>query len=221
MTTREPTVFVVDDDLAMRESLCWLISSINVPVKAFSSAREFLDELQPDWTGCVIIDVRMPGMSGLELQDVLATHFDGLASIIITGHADVQMAVRAMKSGALDFLEKPFDDQELLELVQQAIDRIVRYIQNLEFRREIQERFDSLSQRERQVLDGLMAGNPTKVIARDLGLSPKTVEVHRGNITKKMKAKCLVQIAVIVTRFGLIKEYSLPEWAPSQFRSSP
>ncbi len=211
MNTREPTVFVVDDDLAMRESLCWLISSINLPVKAFSSAREFLDELQPDWTGCVIIDVRMPGMSGLELRDVLATHFDGLASIMITGHADVQMAVRAMKSGALDFLEKPFNDQELLELVQQAIDRIVQYSQNLEFRREIQERFDSLSQREHQVLDELIAGSSNKMIARDLGLSPKTIEVHRGNITKKMKAQCLVQIAVIVTRFGLIKENSLPK----------
>ncbi len=125
MTTREPTVFVVDDDLAMRESLCWLISSINLPVEAFSSARELLDELQPDWTGCVIIDVRMPGMSGLELLEVLAARFDSLASIIITGHDEVQMAVRAMKSGALDFLEKPFDDQELLELVQKAIDRIV------------------------------------------------------------------------------------------------
>ncbi len=209
MTTHEPTVFVVDDDLAMRESLCWLIASINLPVKTFSSAREFLDEVQPSWTGCVIIDVRMPGMSGLELQEVLTTHFDDLASIIITGHADVQMSVRAMKSGALDFLEKPCNDQELLELVQQAIDRIVRSIRNLEFRREIQERFDSLSQRERQVLDGLIAGNPNKVIARDLGLSPKTVEVHRGNITKKMKAKCLVEIAIIVTKFVLIKGNSL------------
>ncbi len=211
MTTRGPTVFVVDDDLAMRESLCWLISSINLPVKAFSSGRNFLDELQPDWTGCVIIDVRIPGMSGLELHEVLATHFDGLASIIITGHADVQMSVRAMKSGALDFLEKPFNDQELLEIVQKAIERTVRSSQILEYRRDIQERFDSLSQRERQVLDGLIAGNPNKVIARDLGLSPKTIEAHRSKITKKMKAKCLVQIAVIVTRFGLIKDYSLPE----------
>ncbi len=210
MTTREPTVFVVDDDLAMRESLCWLISSVNLPVEAYSSAREFLDALQPDRTGCAVIDVRMPGMSGLELQEVLAARFDCLASIIITGHADVQMAVRAMKYGALDFLEKPFNDQGLLELVQKAIGRIVQSIRNVEFQREIQQRYDSLSQRERQVLDELIAGSSNKVVARNLGLSPKTIEVHRGNITKKMKA-CLVQIAVIVTRFGLIKENSLPK----------
>ncbi len=211
MTTREPTVFVVDDDLAMRESLCWLISSVNLPVEAFSSADEFLDVLQPDQAGCAVIDVRMPGMSGLELQEALAAHFDNLASIIITGHADVQMSVRAMKSGALDFLEKPFNDQELLELVQKAVGRSVQSIRNLEFRRDIQRRYDSLSQRERQVLEELMAGHQNKVIAANLGLSPKTVDVHRGNITKKMKAKCLVEIAIIVTKFGLIKENSLLE----------
>ena len=211
MTTHEPRAFVVDDDFAVRESLCWLISSINLPVSAYASAQEFLDEAQPDWTGCVIVDVRMPGMSGLELQDVLAAQFDGLACIIITGHADVQMSVRAMKSGALDFLEKPFNDQELLELVQNAIDRIVRSIHELEYRREIQKRYDSLSERERQVLEGLVAGNPNKVIAGDLGLSPKTVEVHRGNITKKIKAKNSVEMAVIVTKFGLIKGFSLVE----------
>ncbi len=211
MTTREPTVFVVDDDLAMRESLCWLISSVNLPVEAFSSAREFLDVLQPDWAGCAVIDVRMPGMSGLELQETLAARFDSLTSIIITGHADVQMAVRAMKSGAFDFLEKPFNDQDLLELVQKAVGRSVHSIRNIEFRTEIQQRYDSLSQWERQVLEGMMAGHQNKVIAADLGLSPKTVEVHRGNITKKMKAKCLVEIAIIVTKFGLIKGYSLLE----------
>lgn len=211
MTIDEPTVFVVDDDLAMRESLCWLISSINLPVEAFSSAGEFLDVVQPDRAGCAVIDVRMPGMSGLELQEALAARFENLASIIITGHADVQMSVRAMKSGALDFLEKPFNDQELLELIQKAVGRSVRAIRNLELRREIQQRYDSLSQRERQVLEGLMAGHPNKVIAWDLGLSPKTVEVHRGNITRKMEAKCLVEIAIIVTKFGLIKEYSLAE----------
>ena len=126
MTTREPTGFVVDDDLAMRESLCWLISSVNLPVEAFSSAGEFLDVLHPDRAGYAVIDVRMPGMSGHELQEALAARFDNLASIIITGHADVQMSVRAMKCGALDFLESPQD---------------------------IQQRYDSLSQRERQVLD--------------------------------------------------------------------
>ncbi len=211
MTTREPTVFVVDDDQAMRESLCWLISSVNLPVEAFSSACEFLDVLHPDRAGCAVIDVRMPGMSGLELQEALAARFDNLASIIITGHADVQMSVRAMKSGALDFLEKPFNDQELLELVQKSFGRSVWSIRHLELRQDIQQRYDSLSQRERQVLDGLMAGHQNKVIAADLGLSPKTVEVHRGNITKKMKAKCLVEIAIIVTKFGLIKGYSLHE----------
>ena len=207
MTNCEPTVFVIEDDRAMRESFCWLISSITLPVKAFSSAQEFLDKLQPDWIGCVIIDVRMPGMSGLELQELLATDFVGLTSIIITGHADVQMAVRAMKSGALDFLEKPFNDQELLELVQKAIDRIARSTKNLDYRREIQERIDSLSRRERKVLDGLIAGNSIKAIATELGLSPKTVDVHRRNISKKMKIKSLVQIAVIVTRFGLVKDF--------------
>ena len=150
-------------------------------------------------------------LSGLELQEVLTARFDSLASIVITGHADVQMSVRAMKSGALDFIEKPFNDQELLELVQKAVGQSIQSIRNLELRREIQHRFDSLSQRERQVLDGLMAGHPNKVVAADLSLSPKTVEVHRGNIAKKMKAKCLVEIAIIVTKFGLIKEYSLLE----------
>ena len=211
MATREPTVFVVDDDLAMRESICWLISSINLPVETYSSAREFLEALQPDRTGCAVIDVRMPGMSGLELQEVLADRFDRPASIIITGHADVQMAVRAMKNGALDFLEKPFNDQEFLELIQKTMGRIAQSIRNVDFHREIQKRYDSLSHRERQVLEGMMAGHPNKVIAWELGLSPKTVEVHRGNVTKKMKAKSLVEIAINITKFDLIKENPLVE----------
>ena len=208
MTRPEPTVFVVDDDQVVRDSLCWLISSVNLPVVAFVSADEFLDAVAPDQVGCALIDVRMPGMSGLELQEALAACSSDLSVIIVTAHGDMQMAIRAMKAGAFDFIEKPYNDQEMLELIQKAMEQSVETIRNHEQRRGIQQRYDSLNGREHQVLDGIIAGHPNKTIAADLGLSQKTVEVHRAKVMKKMQAKSLAELVGMVTKLGLVKEMS-------------
>ncbi len=206
MTLPEPTVFVVDDDPAVCDSLGWLISSVGLAVESFTSAREFLEAAPADQPGCVIVDVRMPGMSGLQLQEELARDFPHLAVIIVTAHADVPMAVRAMKAGAIDLVEKPFNDQQLLELVHKAVEKSAHTMRFDEGRRDIRNRYDSLSQRERQVLEGIMAGYPNKTIAADLGLSQKTIEIHRAKVMAKMHAKTFAELVEMVTKSRLTKE---------------
>lgn len=208
MTLPEPTVYIVDDDTAVRDSLAWLVSSVKLPVKAFASADEFLGALDPAPVGCVLIDVRMPGTSGLQLQEILKDRAENLAVIIVTGHADVPMAIRAMKAGAVDFVEKPFNDQQVLELVSMAIEKSTRAVRNIAQSNEIRGRYDTLTPRETEVFRGLIAGLPNKAIAADLGLSQKTVEIHRSKVMRKMRARSFAELVAMATNLGLTKESS-------------
>jgi two-component system, LuxR family, response regulator FixJ len=204
----EPTVYIVEDDAAVRDSLAWLLSSIKLPVKAFASADEFLEALDPAPAGCVLIDVRMPGTSGLQLQEILKDRAANLSVIIVTGHADVPMAIRAMKAGAIDFVEKPFNDQHVLELVSNAMEKNTRALQKIAQNSEIRGRYDTLTSRETEVFRGLIAGLPNKTIAADLGLSQKTVEIHRAKVMRKMRAKSFAELVAMATNIGLTRESS-------------
>ncbi|MCI0620082.1 MAG: response regulator transcription factor [Acidobacteria bacterium] len=190
----DPTVFVVDDDPAVRDSLRWLIESVGLPVETFNSARNFLDRYDPNRPGCLVLDIRMPGMSGADLQEQLASRALRIPIIIITGHADLPMAVRTLKNGALDFIEKPFSDQVLLNRIQQAIQLDLGIRDEKAEQAEIAARVSSLTPREREVMNKVIAGKPNKVIADELSLSQKTVEVHRANLMKKMRAESLADL---------------------------
>jgi two-component system response regulator FixJ len=190
----EPTVFVVDDDPAMRDSLRWLLQSAGLAVEPYAAAEEFLSAYDPARPGCLVLDVRMPGMSGLKLQDVLAARRIQLPVIVITGYAEVPTAVRALKTGAIDFIEKPFSDELLLDRIRQAI-AADRQTREAEARRAAaMERFVSLTPREREVMELVTTGKANKVIAAELNLSPKTVEVHRANVMKKMEVDSVAEL---------------------------
>jgi len=190
----DPTVFIVDDDPAMRESLTFLVSSIGLHVESFSSARDFLDGYAPGRIGCLVLDIRMPGMSGLELQERLNERRIELPIVMITGFGDIPMAVRALKHGALDFLEKPFTDQDLLDRIHEAIEQHRRRRIERQRRDEIEARVGRLTSRERQVMKCVVEGKSNKVIAEQLGLSPKTIEVHRARMMDKMRATSLAEL---------------------------
>jgi two-component system, LuxR family, response regulator FixJ len=187
--SEEPTVFVVDDDKAMRKSLRWLIESVNLQVETFESAQEFLEKLDSDRPGCIVLDVRMPGMSGLDLQDYLRENGVDIPIIIITAYGDVPMAVRAIKAGALDFIEKPVCDQVLLDHIHDAIELDQKRRQTKAENQEVAERLETLTKREAEVMNLVVAGMSSKEIAADLGVSFKTIEAHRAKIMKKMDAK--------------------------------
>ncbi len=192
-------VCVVDDDTAVRESLEWLIESVNLPVKTFSNGMEFLDSEAPFEPGCVILDIRMPGLSGIDVFEELKSRASSIPVIFLTGHGDVHLAVRAMKAGAFDFVEKPFNDQLLLDLVQKAIRNDE---ETASLRGElvvIKERVDNLTAREGQVLDGVVAGGSNRSIAEALNLSEKTIEFHRSKMMEKMEAGSLAQLIQMVT----------------------
>lgn len=184
----EPTVFVVDDDQAVLRSLRWLIESVSLQVETFASARTFQNEYDRRKPGCLVLDVRMPGGSGLELQDWLKGQAIHVPIIFITGHGDVKMAVKAVQSGAFDFIEKPFNDQDLLDRIQKAIGFDSELRQKLGLRSQLSGLFDSLTPREREVLNLVVEGLSNKAIGNRLGVSSKTVEVHRGNMMMKMHA---------------------------------
>ncbi len=194
----EPVVFVVDDDRAARESLSWLIGSVHLRVQSFASAAEFLAAYPPGRPGCVIADVRMPGLSGLDLQAELRRRGIDLPVIVVTGHGDVPMAVRAMKAGAVDFVEKPFNDQVLIDLVQNAVKQSLASRRNEREKREWRARLEQLTPRERQVLDMIAAGESNKNIAHALGISEKTVEAHRAHVMDKMQAKSFAELMKLV-----------------------
>lgn len=187
MTPTEPTVFIVDDDPAIRDALSELIATINLKVQTFSKAQDFLDNYPTGQLGCLVLDVRMPGINGLELQNQLAQRAINLPIVFLTGHGDVTMAVDAIKKGAFEFLEKPFRDQTLLDCVQRALemDRVTRG-KNTE-KTAIQSRYAQLTTREKQVLQLIVKGKTSKVIGQDLGISPKTVDFHRAHIMDKME----------------------------------
>lgn len=187
-------VHVIDDDDDARESLAFLLGTADVGVHAYPSAVAFLEALPGITGGCVLTDVRMPGIDGMELLRRLTESANPLPVIVMTGHGDVPLAVEAMKLGAVDFLEKPFDDNALLASVQAALSRDRAHNEHEERKAEILGRMESLSPRERQVLDGLVAGHPNKTIAFDLGISARTVEVYRANVMTKMKAGSLSEL---------------------------
>ncbi|MDX1253132.1 MAG: response regulator transcription factor [Gammaproteobacteria bacterium] len=194
------TVFVVDDDQDMRTSLRWLIESVGLYVETYSSAADFLSNYDTARPGCLVVDVRMPGMSGLELQEKFAAQNASIPIIVITGHGDVAMAVRAMKTGAVDFIEKPFNDQILLDRIQQAIDKDAETrLINAEYST-IAARIASLTPREREVMEFIVAGRLNKQVAADLDISIKTVEVHRAKIMEKMEAGTLPKLVEMVLR---------------------
>ncbi len=197
----DPTVFVIDDDQAVRDSLSWLIESIDLKVEMFATAGEFIKACEPTRCGCLVLDVRMPGMSGLDLHESLVTHGITMPVIIITGHADVPMAIRAMKAGAFDFVEKPFNDQILLERIQDAINCDAESRQHSAQRSMIDSRIATLTRREREVMDCVVAGNSNKKIAIDLGVSMKTVEAHRANMMEKMSAASLSKLVEVVVQW--------------------
>ena len=192
--TQETTVFVVDDDEIVCESLKWLIGSIDVPVEAYTSPTEFLERYDGSRTGCLVLDVRMPEMSGLELLKKLHEHDHYLPTIMMTAHGDVPMAVRAMKAGALDFVQKPFNEQELLESVQKALSLDEKTREARVLAVEVRERLETLSPREREVLDLVVEGISNKEIAKQLDISYRTVEVHRAKVMDKMGAHSLPEL---------------------------
>ena len=194
----QPTVFVVDDDEAVRASLRLLLKSVGLPAVAHSSAQEFLASYEPRHPGCVVLDVRMPGMSGLELQQILNVRGATIPVIFITGHGDIPMAVEAMQHGAFDFLQKPFRDQDLLDRVQRALERDHRTRQELKEKGRIQDRLTSLTPREHEVLTLITRGKPNKVVAADLGVSQRTVEIHRARVMEKMGASSFAQLVRMV-----------------------
>ncbi|MCK4341119.1 MAG: response regulator transcription factor [Phycisphaerae bacterium] len=194
MTETEPTVFVVDDDAALCEALQWLLESEGLPVKAYDSAEAFLAEYESGQPGCLVLDVRMRGMSGLELQSKLSEQDFAIPVIIITGHGDVPMAVRAVKAGALEFLEKPVHDQVLLEHIRQALVLDARRRRELEKRSAIHTRMKRLTPREHEVMEHVVAGAANKQIAARLGIKEKTVEVHRRRVMQKMGVQNAVDL---------------------------
>ncbi len=194
VTTTQPTVFVVDDDSDMRESLNDLISSVRLPVRDYETATEFLDDYDPTTPGCLLLDVRMPGMSGLELQDKLRQQRIDIPIIIITGQGDVPMALRAIKNGAVDFIEKPFRSQVLLDRIREAIDKDAIARKACARRSEITVRFARLTPRERQVVDLLVSGCSTKQIAAQLGVTSQAIDAHRARATKKLEVNNLAEL---------------------------
>ena len=196
-------VFIVDDDASVRDSLRWLIESVQLQVRCFATAQEFLQGYQSQQTGCIVLDVRMPGLSGLDLQEELRQQGFVLPVIIITGHADVPMAVRAFKSGVFDFIEKPFNDQHLIDRIHQAIDKSRSQKVNIQRWQDARDRLLKLSSREVQVLDCIVSGSSNKTMARELDISVKTIETHRANLMSKMQAGSvseLVRIALLAER---------------------
>jgi len=199
----EPIIYVVDDDQAMVESLSWIIESVGLKVKTYIRAQDFLDQYDPAQHGCLLLDVRMPGMSGPELQLKLNQYGATLPIIFISGHGDVPLAVRVMKAGAVDFLTKPFNDQVLLESINKALrqDRTHREKQRESARAEA--KFALLSPREIQVLQGIVAGKQNKVISAELEISLKTVEAHRASVMKKMGVKSVPELVRLVLTNGV------------------
>lgn len=200
------TVFIIDDDPAMRDSMSYLVQSVGIAVETFSSAQDFLDTYDPERHGCLVLDVRMPGMSGLELQEFLVERGIRAPVIMVTGYGDVPMAVRALKGGAVDFLEKPFTDQELLETINEAVERDYRQRGKDAELAKVKERIARLTPREREVMDLVLDGKPNKAIATELGLSPKTVEVHRSRVMAKMQVGSLAALLQTVLSYRMGNE---------------
>lgn len=212
--TKEPTVYIVEDDDAVRDSLQLLLESVGMPVATFPRADAFLDDYHSEMAGCLVLDIRMPGINGMELQRKLNTQHSTLPIIFVTGHGDVPMAVEAMQQGAVDFIQKPYREQELLDKIQQAMEMDAEHRQQLQEQHKIQERIDALTPREAEVMELMVEGKANKAIAFDLDISQRTVEIHRARVMDKMDAKSLAQLVrkVMAVRSGAAE--------PSQTASS-
>lgn len=203
MNPTEPSVYVVDDDDSVRAALERLLKSVGLTVKTFPSAREFFDRAAPEWSGCLITDLRMPGMSGLDLQDQLNARQMSLAVIFLTGHGTVPASVRAMKAGAVDFLEKPVDDQTLLDAVSKALEEDRRARLNQAEVKAIQQRLATLTAREYEVLTFIISGRLNKQVAAELGTTEKTIKVHRARIMEKMQCASLAELVRQAEKAGI------------------
>jgi len=200
----EPRVFVVDDDKAVRESIAYMLDIHQLAHTLFESPARLLETLTPDDRGCLLLDVRMPGMNGLQLFAALKKVDIAMPAIFISGHGDIQMAVRAVQSGALDFLEKPFNDEQLIDKIRNALEIDADGFREKRQNSAIEERIDSLTPREREVMEALLEGKLNKVVADDLDISVRTVEIHRANVFKKLEARNsseLVRIVLSTTRY--------------------
>lgn len=193
-STMKSTVYVVDDDQAIRHAMELLMRSVGLDYEIFHSGDDFLSSYSKDRAGCLVLDIRMPGLGGLELQEKLNEMGSTLPVIFITGHGDVPMAVEAMQKGAVDFIQKPFRDQELLDRIGEALKTDQELRSAREEKADVQNRIDKLTNRERQVLDLVVTGKPNKVIAYELGVSQRTVEIHRARVMEKMEAKSLADL---------------------------
>jgi two-component system, LuxR family, response regulator FixJ len=199
-------VYVIDDDAAMRDSLNFLLESAGFSVMLFETAQNFLDALPGLAFGCVVSDVRMPGIDGIELLKRMKAGQSAFPILIMTGHGDVPLAVEAMKLGAVDFLEKPFEDDRLIGMIDAAIRQAEPAARNEAVAHDIAARVATLSPRERQVMNGLIAGLSNKLIARDYDISPRTIEVYRANVMTKMQANSLSELVRLAMRAGLLKD---------------
>jgi len=191
---RNPIIMVVDDDAGVRNAMRSLLKSVGLESAQYPSAQEFLAAYQASQPGCLVLDIRMPGMSGLELQQQLNLRGAVIPVIFMTGHGDIPMAVEAMQHGAFDFLQKPFRDQDLLDRIQRAIVKDGELRQSLGEHARIKEHLETLTPREREVLDLMTQGKQNKVIAQDLGVSPRTVEIHRARVMEKMNAQSVAEL---------------------------
>jgi len=199
-------VYVIDDDEAMRDSLNFLLESASFNVTLFESAQKFLDALPKLDFGCVVSDVRMPGLDGIELLKRMKADHNPFPIVIMTGHGDIPLAVEAMKLGAVDFLEKPFEDDRLIGMIETAIRQAAPAAKSDAITHDIAARIATLSPRERQVMDGLIAGLSNKLIARDYDISPRTIEVYRANVMTKMQANSLSELVRLAMRAGLLND---------------
>jgi FixJ family two-component response regulator len=203
MTEEHPVVFLIDDDASVRDALDGLLRSVGLQVRSFGSAQEFLRAKLPDAPACLVLDVRLPGPSGLDFQRHLAASNSPLPIIFITGHGDIPMSVKAMKAGAVEFLTKPFRDQELLDAIQQGIERDRTRRREAVIVAGLLERYSALTPRERDVMGRVVTGRLNKQIAADLDLSEVTVKVHRGQVMRKMLAKSLADLVRMADRLGV------------------
>ncbi len=194
----EARAHIIDDDDAIRDALQWLLKTRKVPCTTWPSAEAFLEALRPEWRGCAVLDIRMDGMSGLECFDVLKSRGNSLPVVFITGHGDVPMAVSALKKGAFDFIEKPFDDSDLVAIVQRALEVDSERHRALSARESVNERRALLTAREREVMELILAGKYNKVIADELNISMRTVEAHRSKIFEKMEVRSAVELAQLL-----------------------